>query len=292
MANPGYYAHLSEWIFNEQHCSWHRFLTCPGHACKYVWPDTYRPAQPGLSPYEQPRLWAASVSTPGPVGNQLAPKQYSLELSDFTRPGPVRSSIPFEDIPVSSRVAYTKTDRYVLHPMRYFRLPSESYSAGYCDHHACNDPRCIENQYLKYSRYRKYGWRDDLRHHEDQDKNGNMRDGDKVGEHCPPTADDAEEDDDEDDDEDEEEDEEDNEDEEEDGNDHTGTTHKTGFHSATPHNPSHHPAAPIYQPYSASAAGPSSSYYPSAYASRTPGSVPGPPYLYPQRPHYQPFHTP
>jgi hypothetical protein len=29
------------------------------------------------------------------------------------------------------------------------------------------------------------GFRDDLKHHEDQDKNGNMKDGDNVGAHSP-----------------------------------------------------------------------------------------------------------
>lgn len=41
----------------------------------------------------------------------------------------------------------------------------------------CGDPFCVEEQLVTQ------GYRDDLRHHENQDKNGNMKDGDNVGRH-------------------------------------------------------------------------------------------------------------
>lgn len=89
----------------------------------------------------------------------------------------VYSSIPFREIPGSSRIAVSKPTGFILQPTRPFRTPSPHHTMGYCDHDRCQDPCCIQTQ------IRMYGFRDDLRHHEDQDKNGNMQDGDNVGGH-------------------------------------------------------------------------------------------------------------
>lgn len=296
MANPVHNAYVSDWIWSAQHDSWYRSLTVHGHANKYIWHDSYRPTQPGSLPTQQPQRWSTPSPKFGPAKRKAAFKQYILDVAHLSQPGWGGTSIPFTEIPESSRVAYTIGNRYILHPMRWFREPSKWYAEGYCDHHACNDPNCIQNQYKKYKKYKKNGWRDDLRHHEDQDKNGNMRDGDKVGEHCPPTADEDEEDDDDDDGTDEL-DEEDEEDEENNDN-HANTTHQTPSHSATPHHSGYYSAAPqatgvysatpIYEPYPNTARPASSApYYASAYASTS--QVAAAPAPYPQ---YQPYHAP
>ncbi|KAH7081264.1 hypothetical protein BKA63DRAFT_205094 [Paraphoma chrysanthemicola] len=80
---------------------------------------------------------------------------------------PLRS-YPLQEI--AAKATYAQPDRL-------WRPPSAFYVKGYCDHLRCRDPYCIEVQ------YQKLGFRDDLRHHEDDDKNGNMSDGDNAGGH-------------------------------------------------------------------------------------------------------------
>lgn len=50
-------------------------------------------------------------------------------------------------------------------------------TTGMCDYPGCADVYCIETQ------LRIQGFRDDVRKHLDDDKNGNERDGDNVGGH-------------------------------------------------------------------------------------------------------------
>lgn len=133
---------------------------------------------PILSPYAQPGPYPTSAHTYSSTERLGEPKPYYLQFRDGEDPHPALITIPYARIPESSRIVRKRAGRYILLPMRYFRLPWHGHVTGYCDHVKCQDPRCIESQ------FRENGFRDDLRHHGDQDRNGNMRDGDNVGEHC------------------------------------------------------------------------------------------------------------
>lgn len=83
------------------------------------------------------------------------------------------------DSPSQTYTIYTEPRgiySYISNPPRSHSLSNVDAWSGYCDYCGCQDPQCIERQIAKR------GFRDDLRHHEDQDKNGNMRDGGSVGE--------------------------------------------------------------------------------------------------------------
>jgi hypothetical protein len=74
---------------------------------------------------------------------------------------------------VNSRSSSTDTH----HPPTSISVTARYYprAMGYCDYPYCQDAYCIETQMAEK------GIRDDLRHHEDEDKNGNMGDGGNVG---------------------------------------------------------------------------------------------------------------
>lgn len=68
---------------------------------------------------------------------------------------------------------------YASEPPRPHHSTPLAHATMYCSYCGCQDSRCLDTQMTKQ------GLRDDLRHHEDQDKNGNMNDGDNVGQHSP-----------------------------------------------------------------------------------------------------------
>jgi hypothetical protein len=115
------------------------------------------------------------------VGTRQEPSGYALypnRIAVYTAP-----SNPAE--PASRIQTYTlytdpcATYSYVSVPPRPHRPPTMDDNTGYCTYCGCQDPHCVERQLAER------GLRDDLRHHEDQDKNGNMKDGDSVGGHSP-----------------------------------------------------------------------------------------------------------
>jgi hypothetical protein len=207
------WAEISDWTWDERRQSYCRVLSSRAEPAKYIWPDTYRPGlypnppeNPSPLPHEytilQPifnRSPADTILTrtsdrnkqyrnyrvPSLYNSLSAAKQQSTKATAYEltfnrypdRPSLVSSSVKFREIPASSRIAAEGPNRYTLQPTRAFRIPSPDHEMGYCDHDRCQDADCIETQ------YRIYGFRDDLRHHEDQDKNGNMKDGDNVGGH-------------------------------------------------------------------------------------------------------------
>jgi hypothetical protein len=206
------WAELSDWKWDARKQSYCRVLSSHAGPEKYIWPNTYRPGllnppeDPSRLPHEYAILqhilkcsFTDTVSPRTSDQNQQylnyrlaslydslsAAKQQSTKSTTYEltfnripgRPSLVSSSVTYREIPDSSRIADEDSSRYLLLPTRSFRTPSPYYNMGYCDHDRCQDASCIETQ------YQKYGFRDDLRHHEDQDKNGNMKDGDNVGGH-------------------------------------------------------------------------------------------------------------
>jgi hypothetical protein len=109
-------------------------------------------------------------------------RTYELVFLQDSKQGSVQPSISYSEIPNLSRINYTTSlpsSGFILEPIKPSQSPSQLRTMGYCDHDKCRNPYCIETQ------YRIRGFRDDLKHHEDDDKNGNMKDGDNVGTHSP-----------------------------------------------------------------------------------------------------------
>jgi hypothetical protein len=109
-------------------------------------------------------------------------RTYELVFLQNSERGSVRPSISSSETPNLPRINHTTSlpnSGFVLEPIKPFQSPSQLRTMGYCDHDKCQNRYCIETQ------YRIRGFRDDLKHHEDDDKNGNMKDGDNVGTHSP-----------------------------------------------------------------------------------------------------------
>ncbi|KAF2028252.1 hypothetical protein EK21DRAFT_114026 [Setomelanomma holmii] len=200
-----------DWLWSPEHDSYYKTLYGADGSYRYMWPSGHTPR---LSPQSStPTIGAvyADMRSYDRCYQRLDTPRSSTSTPDSSI-SDLSASVPITHSP-SNPIDRPKVPTYVLRYQRFpiewrtvpdpdvyriaqnlppdsyyspshqgpvlWRPPSAHYVMGFCDYEYCYDPYCIETQ------YETQGFRDDLKHHEDQDKNGNMRDGDKAANYNP-----------------------------------------------------------------------------------------------------------
>ncbi|KAH7397258.1 hypothetical protein BKA66DRAFT_437831 [Pyrenochaeta sp. MPI-SDFR-AT-0127] len=166
---------FSDWIWSQPHRNYYKVRTLPDGSF-----DSFHDSSQSSSQYHPIRdLSEASFSARATTSPSAVPRTTGVVPYHNLYYG--QSSVPLSESfgPIPTQATHTNS---AASSHGFLLSSTQHHTASYrimgkCDHPKCKDQYCIETQ------YEKRGFRDDLRHHEDDDKNGSMKDGDNVGGH-------------------------------------------------------------------------------------------------------------